>query len=54
LPTNVPTAGPDAGGDDEDVVTSTAEVWATVTQSAEGASETSSVSGVSPRIFCSS
>ncbi|KAH8081372.1 hypothetical protein HD553DRAFT_79816 [Filobasidium floriforme] len=47
LPTNVPTAGPDAGSDDSgDVVTSTAEVWATVTQSAEGASETSSVSGL--------
>lgn len=48
---NVPTAGPDAGSDDGDVVTSTAEVWATVTQSAEGASETSSVSGVSTRLF---
>jgi hypothetical protein len=52
LPTNVPTAGPDAGSDDGDVVTSTAEVWATVTQSAEGASETSSVSGVSTLVWC--
>ena len=42
LPTNVPTSGPAV-----QEITSTAEVWATVTESAAPAQETSSISGVS-------
>lgn len=45
LPTNVPTQGPAVGD-----ITSTAEVWATVTESAAGVQETSGVSSVSPQV----